>query len=34
MARLQFDLPAEFLFSTDVPIYISCQVPAGYERAS
>ena len=23
MARLQFDLPAEFLFSTDVPIYIS-----------
>ena len=23
MARLQFDLPSQFLFSTDVPIYIS-----------
>lgn len=23
MARLQFDLPPQFLFSTDVPIYIS-----------
>ena len=23
MARIQFDLPPEFLFSTDVPIYIS-----------
>ncbi|NBD21837.1 thioesterase [Aquabacterium fontiphilum] len=23
MARIQFDLPAQFLFSTDIPIYIS-----------
>lgn len=23
MARLQFELPAQFLFSTDIPIYIS-----------